>query len=122
MAGFARDVRYALRGLWRRPVFALSAILTIAIGTGTLASVLSVVYTVLLRPAPYPNADRIVQIGQLINGRNRTEVSALDVLGLREAAPALSHITIAWFSSASLSGDGLPERARRVYTDWHAFQ
>jgi putative ABC transport system permease protein len=117
----ARDVRYAIRGLWRQPGFAMTSILSIAIGTGTLASVLSVVHAVVLRPAPYPNADRIVQIGQLVNGRNRSEVSMVDVLALREASRSLSHVTIAWFSNASLAGGGLPERARRVYTDSQAF-
>lgn len=118
----ARDVRHAFTGLRRRPAFAAVSILTIAVGTGTLASVLSVVFTVLLRPAPYPTADRIVQIGQFIGGRNRSEVSTADVRALREASRSLSHTTIAWFSEANVAGDGLPERARRVYTDWQAFE
>jgi predicted permease len=116
-----RDVRYAIRGLRRQPAFALASMLTIAVGTATLASVLSVADAVLFRAVPYPNADRIVQIGQTTNGRTRSEVSTIDVLALREGAPSLSHLTIAWFSEASLAGDGLPERARRVYTDWQAF-
>lgn len=118
----ARDVRYALRGLWRQPAFAITSILTIAVGAAALASVLSVVYAVLLRPAPYPNANRIVQIGQVTNGRTRPEVSTVDVLALREGSQSLRHVTIAWFSEASLTSGGLPERARRVYTDSQAFQ
>jgi putative ABC transport system permease protein len=118
----ARDVRYAIRGFRRRPGFAAISLLTIAVGTGALASVLSVVHAVVLRSPAYPNADRIVQIGHVIAGRNRSEVSTVDVLALREAASSLSHVTIAWFSNASLAGGGLPERARRVYTDSQAFQ
>jgi hypothetical protein len=116
-----QDIRYAVRGLRRRPGFALSATLTIGVGIGALASVLSVVSAVLLRPAPYPTADRIVQIEQVVDGRPRDEVSTLDVRALSEGSASLSHVTIAWFSEASVAGDGLPERARRVYTDSQAF-
>jgi putative ABC transport system permease protein len=120
--GVVRDARYALRGLWRQPRFALTSIFTIALGTGALASVLSILHAALLRPAPYPHVDRIVQIAQTLNGRNRSEASTVDVLALRERSRSLSHVTIAWFSTASLAGHGLPERARRVYTDSHAFE
>lgn len=120
--GLLRDVRQALRGLRRHPAFAVTALCTLAIGTGTLASVLSVFHAVLLRPAPYPTADRIVQIGQVVNGRNRSEASTVDVLALRAASPSLAHVSIAWFSDATLAGSSLPQRARRVYTDWHAFE
>ena len=117
-----RDIRHAMRGLRRRPGFALTAVLTIAIGSGALASVLSVVHAVLLRPAPYPNAARIVQIEQELRGRSRDEVSAADILALREGSPSLARVSLAWFSEASIAGGALPDRARLVYTDWQAFE
>jgi putative ABC transport system permease protein len=117
-----RDIRHALRGLRRRPGFAVTAVLTIAIGSGALGSVLSVVQAVLLRPAPYPNAARIVQIEQVRRGRPRDEVSAADILALREGSPSLSRVTLAWFSEASIAGGALPERAKLVYTDSQAFE
>jgi putative ABC transport system permease protein len=117
----ARDLRYGARAVWRQPGFAIVSILTISVGTAALASVLAVAHAVLLRPAPYPNAKRIVQIAQVTNGRVIPEVSTVDVLALREGSPSLSHVTIAWFSAASLSGGAFPERARLVYTDSYAF-
>jgi len=117
-----RDIRHALRGLRRRPGFAITAILTIAIGSGALASVLSVVHAVLLRPAPYPNAVRIVQVEQELRGRARDEVSAADILALREGSPSLARVSLAWFSETSIAGGALPERAKLVYTDWQAFE
>ena len=117
----ARDVRHGARALWRQPGFAITSILTIAVGTGALASVLSVAHAVLLRPAPYPTANRIVQIAQVVNGRIIPEVSTVDVLALREGSPSLAHVTIAWFSAASLAGGAFPESARLVYTDAQAF-
>ena len=118
----AHDVRFALRLIVRKPAFAFTCILTIAIGTGALASVLSVVYAVLLRPPPYPNHNRIVQIAQVVKGRVQDEVSPPDVRALLEHRGALEDVTTAWMSSVSVSGDSLPERVRMVYTDSHAFR
>ncbi|MDF2771766.1 MAG: permease [Geminicoccaceae bacterium] len=57
------DVRYALRGLGRRPMFAAIVICTIALGVGANAAIFSVVNGVLLRPLPYPDPDRVVSFG-----------------------------------------------------------
>jgi putative ABC transport system permease protein len=120
-SGLLRDAAYAVRVFRRQPGFALTAIVTIAVGVGALASVLSLVRAVLLRPPPYPNAARIVQIEQVVKGRGRTEVSPLDMLALKRDVPSLSLATMAWFSDASVAGDGLPRRVLRVYTDADGF-
>ena len=56
-----QDVRYALRWLGRNPIFTLAVITTLALGIGATTAVFSVVDSVLLRPLPYPNSERIVQ-------------------------------------------------------------
>lgn len=62
MTGFARDIRYALRLLRRQPSFALFVILTLGVGIGASTAIFSVVNTVLLRPLPYDDADRLVRV------------------------------------------------------------
>ncbi|MGE5245680.1 MAG: ADOP family duplicated permease [Betaproteobacteria bacterium] len=57
-----QDVGYALRLLRRSPGFAAAALVTLALGIGATTAVFSVVYDVLLKPLPYPNAGRLVRV------------------------------------------------------------
>lgn len=56
------DVRYAFRALRRTPVVAVTAVLTLALGIGSSIAIFSVVNGVLLRPLPYPEAERLVSV------------------------------------------------------------
>jgi predicted permease len=53
---------HAVRALWRRPGFTAAAVLTLALGVGATTAIFSVVYGVLLKPLPYPDADRLVSV------------------------------------------------------------
>jgi ABC-type lipoprotein release transport system permease subunit len=57
-----QDLLYALRLFRRDRAFSAAALLTIAIGIGASTAVFSIVYNVLVRPLPYPNADRLVRV------------------------------------------------------------
>ena len=57
-----RELRLALRGLVRRPAFTFAAIVTLAVGIGATTAIFSVVYSVLIKPLPYPNAHELVRI------------------------------------------------------------
>ncbi len=63
LTGAAQDSAYALRALRRQPAFAAVAILTLALGIGANSAVFSLVQAVLLRPLPYPSADRVERVG-----------------------------------------------------------
>src|SRR5690349_12806653 len=60
MDNIARVIRHAARHLWRAPLVSIASILTLAIGIGACALMMSVVSTVLLKPLPYRDPDRLV--------------------------------------------------------------
>ena len=63
-SAFARDLRFAWRQFSARPGFALTAVLVLALGLGANIAIFSVVYLFLLRPLPYPQADRLVTLNE----------------------------------------------------------
>src|SRR6058998_1896902 len=62
MPTLVHDVRYAIRLLLRRPGFTAVALLTLAIGIGATTAVFTVVHAVLLRPLPFPDAERLMYV------------------------------------------------------------
>jgi putative ABC transport system permease protein len=99
----ARSLAFAWRKVWQRPVFAVVAILTLALGIGANTAMFSVVNGVLLRPLPFPESDRLVFLTEDIG------ISLPDAVDWREASETLSGIaalTYRW--DLDLTGDGRP--------------
>jgi predicted permease len=91
-----QDVRFALRRCYRAPGFALVAILTLGLGIGAITAIFSVVDAILIRPLPYPDADRLVYI---VNHRTEADrpvrsrnLSLPYFTGVREHARSMSAI------------------------------
>jgi putative ABC transport system permease protein len=70
MQTLLQDLRFSVRTLRKSPGFALTAILTLALGIGSVTSVFSVVNSVLLKPFAFPHADRLVVLRETAHELN----------------------------------------------------
>ena len=66
---FVKDLRYAWRGIGRRPVFSLTAVVTLAIGIGANTAIFTLLYSLLLRPLPVADPGRLARIHMAGPGR-----------------------------------------------------
>lgn len=91
--GMLSDIRYALRGLARNPVFAVTAILAAALGIGAATAVFSVVDRILFRPLPYAHADRMVSVGMMTPLDTNEFMFADSLLDLRRDPGPFDEVT-----------------------------
>jgi predicted permease len=112
MEQFWRDIRYAVRTLTSQPTFALTAILTLALGIGANTAIFSVVNSVLLRPLPFPEPDQLVYVWGRYPDFGRTSTSAPDYRDWREGVAAFRDLAAANDASFNLTGSGEPEQVR----------
>ncbi|HUE76739.1 MAG TPA: ABC transporter permease, partial [Longimicrobiales bacterium] len=102
MDAFAKDVRLALRRLRRDPLFALVAVVTLALGIGANVGIFSLLSGVVLRPLPYAEPDRLVAVWPTQNF-NKELAEGFEATESLDGVAGLSHWTM------SLSGEGEPE-------------
>jgi predicted permease len=120
MNGFLQDVRYAWRGLRKRPGFALVAILILALGTGATTIMFTVIDNVLLKPLAYPDSDSLVTVH--IRGEKFGDVwgfSYLDFLDCRHESRSFEGVAAWTYSGATVSSPGEPQyvAGRRISAD-----
>jgi predicted permease len=89
-----KDFAFGIRTLRKNPAFALTALVTLALGVGATTAIFSVVNAVLLKPLPYTQADRLVIVTSDMRNRHVTDfpIAPGDVKDMREQIKALSGI------------------------------
>jgi predicted permease len=108
----AHDIRYGFRLLGRSPLFALTAILTLAIGIGANTAIFTVVHAVLLRPLPYPNSDRLAIIWSGLGNEHRAPASKYELDQLRQRSSLFDQIGGIWVTNSVVPGEGEPEQVK----------
>ena len=116
MFDLMRDVRYAARRLTRTPVFTLATLLMLALGIGANTAIFSVVNTVLLKPLPYPEPDRLVGLWQTAPGVNIDSLNAsiADYITYREESKTLADVAIWDRNAYTVTGIAEPERVDAI--------
>ena len=108
------DLRYAVRQLRRNPSLSIAAILCFALGIGANTSIFSVVDAVLFRPLPFPDADRLVMIGESLpkfGGVNTGSISSPEYLDYKQLNGRIFKSSAIYDNSSFvLTGNGEPER------------
>ena len=107
-----KDLRYAIRGLRKNPVFTFVALLTLALGIGANTAIFSLVNAVLLRPLPLPEADRLVTIWEDLSvaGFPRSEVAVGTYHEWRKQQTVFTDVAAVEWRALNLTGEGEPER------------
>jgi len=110
MTQLLQDLRYGLRVWVRQPVFALTAIVALALGIGANTAVFSVVYAVLLRPLPYPEPSALVYVHDSHPSVTLASVSEAKYLALRDRTRSLTALGAHAPANVTLTGQGEPEQ------------
>ncbi|HEY3771122.1 MAG TPA: ABC transporter permease [Candidatus Angelobacter sp.] len=112
MESLLQDFRYALRQLRKSPGFAIAAVLTLALGMGANTVMFSVLNTVLLRPLPYPEPTRLVQIWETDSRRGMTHnvVSPYNFVDWQNQNQSFEHMATYDSTSLVLTGQKTPVR------------
>ncbi len=111
---FVRDVRYAVRSLLRRPGFTATVVLTLALAIGANAAVFSALDAVLLRPLPFPAADRLVSVSEVSDRTTTTGIPPARLEDWRQLNAAFEAIHGYYVEDVSETSGDLPERVRRA--------
>lgn len=98
------NLRLALRQLIKNPAFSAVAVITLALGIGANTAIFSIVNAVLLRPLPYPNADRIMVLNESSGPGQDYSVALPDYFDWRNDNTVFEHLAATHKESRNLSG------------------
>lgn len=114
---FARDLRYAVRSAAKSPAFAITAMLTLALGIGATTAVFSVCDAMLWKPIPLPHMESLVMVMQAVpdDPRDFNDATPADAADIRAQSQSFASSAIFQQGIANIvTGDGEPERASQA--------
>ncbi|MGH9372030.1 MAG: ABC transporter permease, partial [Vicinamibacterales bacterium] len=112
--GVQRDIRYAVRSLRRAPGFTLTVLLTLALGIGSNSTVFSAVDAVLLRPLPFPDGDRLMQLRQRVHGTTESNIAPVRLEEWHALNTTFSAISGYYTEDVSDTSGDFPVRLKRA--------
>src|SRR5689334_24679967 len=112
MSSIGQNLRYAVRTLRGSPGFSAVAILTLAVGIGANTAIFSFVDGVLLRPLPYPDADRIVRVLEKPPRGERNGISTLNFLDWQHDNAVFDFMAAQGGGGVTLTGGSEPVQVR----------
>jgi hypothetical protein len=124
MENFLADLKHALRLLRQSPGFTLTAIAVIALGIGANTAIFSVVNSVLLKPLPYPDADRIVTLLNSSPEGTSTAASVTKYNVFRQQTEVLEDVTAYDFGGpgVNVTGGDHPEQVKGIHVSHEFFR
>jgi putative ABC transport system permease protein len=105
-----KDLQFSLRQLRKAKVFAVVAVVTLALGIGCNTAIFSVFYSVLLRPLAFPNANRLVIVSERATNFPTLSASWLNFKDWRDQSTSFEEVGATRVLSMALTGTGQPEQ------------
>lgn len=121
LSTFLNDMRIGARHLRRAPAFAATSVVTLGIAIGASAAIFSVIEPVLLRPLPYPHAERLAFVWERNRDGTFDNIGFETVVDLADNAKSIEH----WAAIGSWEptlGDDTPERVSGDRVSWSYFR
>jgi putative ABC transport system permease protein len=109
-----RDVRYAVRSLRRTPGFSLAVLLTLALGMGANSAVFSTLDAILLRPLPFPDGNRLMELRQQVESAAETHIAPVRLEDWQRMNTSFTAITGYYTEDISETSREFPERIREA--------
>ena len=107
-----QDIRFSIRSMLKKPTFTAIALLALALGIGANTALFSIIYSVLLKPLPFAQPDKLVMVWNTVDGNGRFIFTYPDFIDYRERNQSFEYLAAYNTRDFTLTGIGEPLRLR----------